>query len=529
MARPKYNITVGGSLKNLAAFHGIGVKGDEVVRAIGKRRRDFNSNDLALYGQYCLNDVELTRKLFDKMKVGFPVSELLLIDRTLRLYTEPELELDKPLLEKHLKEVLAKKTDLLGELGFVGAEEEAKQMLRSNDKFRAYLDMLGVDIERLAKISRTTGLKTYGFSKTDRAFTALLDSDDPLVVTAVSARLGIKSSIEESRAKLMLDVATRGLMPVMLRYYAAHTGRFGGGDKMNAQNLPRGGTLRRAIRALKGKMLVACDSSQIEARVVAWLAKQNDLLQAFRDKRDVYSEFATYVYGKTITKKDKVERFCGKTCILGLGYGMGAPKFVHTMAVGQGGIALKVPLEEGERIVAAYRSLYHRIPALWRRGTRVLQAMVNNERIEFARGIMAGPDGIELPNGLVIQYHGLRQTPDGFEYINDARVYRAMMKARILGEDLPAHSWTKIYGGKVVENVVQALARIVVSDQWVEISKLFKVVLQVHDEIVISVEEALVEKAKAAMMAIMSQPPPWALDLPVACEAEAGPTYGDCK
>jgi DNA polymerase I-like protein with 3'-5' exonuclease and polymerase domains len=475
MARPRYNITVGGSLKNLAVFFHLGVKGDEVVRAIGKRRADFTPQDLATYGQYCLNDVELTWGLYQRLKREIPASELLLIDRTIRMFTEPELELDKALLEDHLKQVLAKKQGLVGELGFAGTEEEAKLMLRSNDKFADYLTLLGVDAPR--KMSKTTQKETWAFSKTDRSFLALLEHDDPLVVATVAARLGIKSSIEESRTKMMLDVVGRGSLPIMLKYYAAHTGRFGGGDKMNAQNLPRGGTLRKAIRAPKGKLLVACDSSQIEARMVAWLAGQKDLLEAFRQGRDVYSEFATYVYGKTITKKDKVERFCGKTSILGLGYGMGAPKFIHTMAIGQGGISLKIEAEEGARIVKAYRGLYFKIPALWRRGQRMLQSMVNGVSEEFACGVMFSPEGIELPNGLVMQYHGLRQTPEGFEYVNDARMYREMVKARVLGEELPANKWTKLFGGKVVENIVQALARIVVTEQLLAISKRYKVVL----------------------------------------------------
>jgi DNA polymerase len=155
--------------------------------------------------------------------------------------------------------------------------------------------------------------------------------------------------------------------------------------------------------------------------------------------------------------------------------------------------------------------------------------MVNGVSGEFVNGIMFSPDGITLPNGLVLQYHGLRQTPEGFEYINDARMYREMLKARMLGEELPANKWTKIYGGKVIENITQALARIVVTEQLLAISMRYKVVLQVHDEIVISVDESEVEEAKAFMEQVMSTPPPWALDLPVACESASGPTYGDCK
>lgn len=527
MARPLLNITVGASLKSLADYYGIGTKGDEVTRAIDKQRADFTPEELAQYGAYCLNDVELTYKLYHKMKRDIGPQELMLIDRTIRMYTEPEIELDVPLLNKYLVEVQNAKTSLVDDLGLACTEEEAKKMLMSNDKFALFLENLGVTVP--VKLSPTTKKVTHAFSKSDRQFLKLKEHEDPRVVSAVCARLGVKSTIEETRTKRMLDVATRGKLPVMLKYYAAHTGRFGGGDKMNVQNWKRGGTLRKAVKAPKGMVFVACDSSQIEARIVAWLAGQHDLLEAFRLGRDIYSEFATYVYGKTITKADKVERFCGKTSILGLGYGMGWEKFLHTLAIGQGGVSLIIEPEEAKRIVKAYRNKYSRIPALWNVGGHILQQMVNNNHGEFKHGIMYGPDGFVLPNGLPLKYHGLHQTPEGFEYVNDARRFREMVKARVLGTQMSAANWTKIYGGKVIENITQALARIVVTEQLLRISERYKVVLQVHDEIVIVCKASEAAEAKRFMIKVMSTPPVWAPDLPVACEANSGATYGDCK
>lgn len=526
MARPLLNITVGGSLKNLAAYYHLGEKGDEVILAKGKRKADFTPGELAAYGAYCKNDVELTYKLFHKMKRDISPKELMLIDRTIRMYTEPGIELDVPLLQQHLAEVENRKSTLIQDLGLACTEEEAQKMLMSNVKLAEYLEGMGVDLPM--KYSAAKKTMVPAFSKTDRAFLELQEHPDPRVSAAVAARLGVKSTIEASRTKMMLDVATRGRLPIMLKYYAAHTGRFGGGDKMNPQNLPRGGTLRKVMRAPKGMVFVACDSSQIEARVVAWLAGQTDLLEAFRQGRDVYSEFATYIYGKTITKADKVERFCGKTCILGLGYGMGPEKFAHTMAIGQGGVKLEVSADESYRIVHAYRKRYHKIPMLWNLGSHALQNMVNGVGDEFKRGIMYTPQGFQLPNGLPLQYHGLRQVPDGFVYINDARRYREMLKARLLGKEMEGN-WVYIYGGKVVENLTQALARIVVTEQLLKISERYNVLLQVHDENVICVAEKEAEEAEEFMIGIMSTPPEWAPDLPVACEAKIGATYGDCK
>lgn len=527
MSKPLLNITVGASLKSLAAYYHIGTKGDEVLSAIGKRRSDFTPGELAAYGAYCCNDVEMTYKLYQKMKRDVGPRELMLIDRTMRMYTEPVLELDVPLLKTYLHEVQNKKSSLVEDLGLSCTEADAKSMLMSNDKFALFLKTLGV--EPPTKYSPAKKTLTYSFSKSDRTFLKLREHDDSRVVNAVCARLGVKSTIEETRTKRMLDVASRGNLPVMLKYYAAHTGRFGGGDKMNVQNFQRNGTLRKAIKAPKGHVLIACDSSQIEARIVAWLSGQLDLLEAFRQGRDIYSEFATYVYGKTITKADKIERFCGKTSILGLGYGMGWEKFLHTLAIGQGGISLVIEEAEAKRIVQAYRKKYPRIPALWNVGNHVLQNMVNNLSDEFKHGIMYGPDGFVLPNGLPLTYHGLRQTPDGFDYVSDARRYRELLKARVLGVEMSSNYWTKIYGGKVIENITQALARIVVSDQLLKISERYKVVLQVHDEIVICVPAKQAQEAMRYMIEVMSEPPAWAPDLPVACESAMGATYGDCK
>ena len=527
MARPLLNITVGASLRSLADYYRLGTKGDEVLRAIGKRRADFTPEEMDAYGAYCLNDVELTYKLFNKMKQAIGPQELLLIDRALRLYTEPELELDTPLLKKYLNEVRAKKSSLVEQLGLGCTEEEAKTMIMSNDKFAIYLHNQGVLPPK--KISKTTGKEAWAFSKTDRSFLKLLEHDDARVSDAVAARLGVKSTIEESRTKRMLDVASRGRLPIMLKYYAAHTGRFGGGDKMNPQNWQRGGTLRKTVKAPPGHVLVACDSSQIEARIVAWLAGQLDLLEAFRTGRDIYSEFATYIYGKTITSADKVERFCGKTSILGLGYGMGWEKFLHTLAIGQGGVKLILDPDEAKRIVNVYRKRYPRIPGLWNVGGHALMHMVNNLSDVYRKNIHYGPNGFVLPNGLPLTYHGLRQTPNGFEYVNDARRYREMVRARVLGIEMPEKHWTKIYGGKVTENIVQALARIVVSEQWLRIAERYRVVLQVHDEIVICVPAGQEKAALAFMIDVMSQPPVWAPDLPVACTGAFGATYGDCK
>lgn len=512
MARPYHNITVGGSLKALAAHYGVGAKGNEVVNALGKRKADFTPQELAQYAEYCKNDVELTYALYHILKMGFPPNELLVIDRTLRMYTEPMIELDVPLLQQHLKEVQQRKEDLLTKSGM-----DIKDIM-SNDKFANALRELGV--EPPVKTSARTGKQAWAFAKTDKGLTDLLEHPDEQVQALVATRLGVKTTIEETRTQSLINVAHRGRLPIMLNYYGAHTGRFSGGDKLNLQNFPsRGGnnTLRRALKAPNGQVLVACDSSQIEARLVAYVAEQDDLVQAFREGRDVYCEFASEVYGRPITKADKIERFVGKTAILSLGYGAGAAKFKEMLRI-QNGVVIEQ--EEADDIVRLYREKNHKIVSLWRRCNHALGVLLSGGEFDIHSTARCATGRIHLPNKMYIHYPMLRQVNNGFEYIRRASEYRKVNK----GVDA---DWTNIYGGKVTENIVQALAALVIREQMAAAGLVYPLAFQVHDEIIITAPEDRAEYAQDALVRIMSTPPKWAPDLPVACEAGYAVNYGD--
>lgn len=307
MARAIHTIEVGGSLAALATYYGLGVKGTEVLDAKGKRRIDFAGDELANYGRYCINDVELTYALFQELMQKFPNIELKLIDLTIKMYSEPVLELDTNVLLAHLSDIKTKKEEFL--------ENFAREDLMSNDKFAELLKAWGVIPPR--KISLTTGKEAWAFAKTDEGFKELLDHPNPEVQFLATARLGVKSTIEETRTERFIGIASRGVMPIPLRYYAAHTGRWGGDDKINMQNLGRGSRLKHAIRAPKGYKMVDCDSSQIEARTLAWLAGQEDLIEAFENGEDVYKIMASAIYIKAEEDITKDERFVGKTTILG--------------------------------------------------------------------------------------------------------------------------------------------------------------------------------------------------------------------
>ena len=509
MARAIHGVDAGGSLAVLATRYEIGKKGEEVVAALDKRRKDFNPEDLARYGEYCKNDVELCYELFTIFMQDFPVPELKVIDATLKMFVEPILQLDLPLLEQHLEDVKERKEKLL--------EAAAAHIddLMSNDKFAALLQQLGVDPPK--KTSARTGKEAWAFAKTDEEFKKLAEHPDPRVQALVSARLGNKTTLEETRTQRFIDIAKRGAMPVPLKYYAAHTGRWGGDDKINLQNLPsRGqnaGKLKKAIRAPKGYVIIDADSAQIEARTLAWLAEQNDLVEAFANGEDVYKKMASAIYSKAENGITKEERFVGKTTILGSGYGMGAQKFQDQLKT----FGTEIPLGEAQRIVSVYRETYPAIPALWSASSKALDRIFENKPYALGRVGAITVDttnfGFILPNGLHLRY-------DGFAKIKQDSRDQYVYKTR--------RGMVKIYGGKVVENLCQALARCVIAEQMLKISKRYKVVLTVHDAVACIAKKEEAEEARAYVEACMRWTPAWAEGLPLNCESGMAESYGDC-
>lgn len=523
MARAINGVDVGGSLAFLVEKYNLGQKGTEVINAKGKRLEDFNEIDLKQYGEYCKNDVELTYKLFDILGKTFPENEFKLIDLTLRMYTEPTLILDDVILTDRLEDIEKEKIELLGALkNRLKCEDEecVRKKLASNKQFAELLTEVGVTVP--LKVSPTTGKDTYALAKNDTGFIELSEHEDPFIQELCAVRLGTKSTIEESRIKRFLDIGARNktLLPIPLKYYGAHTGRWAGVDKVNFQNLPsrdkKKKALKNAILAPDDHVIINCDSSQIEARILVWLAGQEDVVAWYREGRDVYSEFASKIYNKPISKSNPVERFVGKTCTLGLGYGTGWSKLQHTLKTSPPGADL--PDSECQRLVKVYRDVNYQVINLWKDCDKALEHIADwNNRTPYYLGkhecLIVTEDGIRLPNGLLIKYPKLKLDTSGEK---DKYVYKSRR-----GE-------VSLWGGSVVENVVQALARIVVGEQLIKVSEKYKVVLTVHDAIVIVAPKAEAEEAKKYIMDIMSTPPDWGKTLPVACEANYAESYGDC-
>ena len=241
MGRAALGVDVSVSLENLAKHYGVGAKGTEVLNAIGKRRTDFTPEELARYGEYCINDVELTYEVYHRMiQDGFPLAEMKLIDMTLRMFTEPRLVLDTELLKQHLQEVrTAKRQHLVNTLEAIGkpdlaalammdgeSSEPIQKALRSNDQFAQLLESLGVPAP--TKVSATTGKTTWAFAKTDDGFRALQDHPDPRVQSVVAARLGVKTTLEETRTERFIEMSARGKFPIPLKYAGARTYRWSG-------------------------------------------------------------------------------------------------------------------------------------------------------------------------------------------------------------------------------------------------------------------------------------------------------------
>lgn len=501
MARPWHGANAGGSLAKLVAHYELGAKGTEVVQALGKRLADFTPEELAQYGEYCKNDCELTAALFDKLTPVTPINELLLIDRTVRMFCLPKLTINADMVEEHLQEEIARKEVLLAQV----EEIAPKDVLLSNPKLHVLLESLGVDVPMK---TTPTGRWSPAFGKTDKAFTALLEyagENAELVQGIVAARLGVKSSIDETRAQRFLGIAKRGALPVDLQYCGAlTTQRWSGGSKLNLQNLRRGGVLRKSLTAPDGQVVVAVDSSNIELRVNHCLAGQTDTVQMFREGRDLYCEFASVLFNRPITKADKHERQLGKLAHLSLGYGCGADKFQEICRIN------KVELTPGEakRIVTLWRDTYSRIPALWRACGAALSNIQSGAEmwIDNQQLCKTGFERISTKPHNQILYPGLAQAGDKWTY-------------KVRNE-------TKfIYGAKVVENICQHLARNIIADQLLAISAKYPVVLTVHDEIVFLAPEAEADVALAFGVAAMSQSPTWWPAIPLAAEGEFGRTY----
>lgn len=500
-------------LDTIAKFYQLGAKHEGALENT-KGKRELSPDELKRLMHYCNNDNELCWKVFEKQIEIFPPDELEIIDLVIRMFCDSRLQVDLATARTALaEEMIARRSEILKS----GATEEE---LQSNEKFAQLLRKLGVAPPE--KISLKTGQVSYALAQTDPEFLELLDHEDIRVVKLARGRLAAKSTQAETRAHRLIQAGETGNLPVGYNYSAAKTHRLGGTNKLNLQNLPRvnpkepkpSDGLRRSIIAPSGHVICVGDSAQIEARTNVWLNKQEDVLELFRAGQDVYRHMAMMIYSKPFDEITKDERFIGKIAVLGLGYQMGHRKFQTTLALGIMGPPVELPLAECQRIVNLYRGKNNRIVLGWTKCSNLLvQMALGRSGTEFDGVIEYEGTTLWLPNGMPMHYPGLTRLENGeFRY-----------KANGV--------WKKIYGGLLLENIIQALARIIVFQQllkihrWTKTVKLKKdevlrVCMTTHDEISIIAPERLADKVMAFTLKTLRGAPPWAPDLPL--DAEGG-------
>lgn len=504
------------SLANIAEYMGLEAKGTTVLTVQGMTRQMIiNAGLMEQYGAYSLKDARLCMQIFmNLMADGFPEEELRTMDQVVRMAVEPKFKLDLHLLSQYLHEVTEAKKTLLDRCGLSSPEH-----LMSNDKFAAALEELGVDPP--LKWSDAQQKRTWAFAKSDTDFMDLQEHEDPDVQALMAARLGHKSTIEETRCQRFFNIAqlpwpdgSTGWMPIPLKYSGAHTHRLSGDWKLNCQNLGRKSRLRQAFIVPPGYKVVDGDSSQIECRMVGGVARQWDLLEQFRNGEDVYCTFGSDIFGFPVIKGvHKDERFISKTGVLGLGFGVGPVKFrseVKVKSEQELGKRVDIGMELASRVVSGYRTKYMWVKSKWRDYDEYLIKMQEMDCLIQDGPVTFMHNKVVLPNGACLYYEQLQREESGeWKYW-----YGGM--------------WKHIYGAKMFENVIQALARIVTMGAARRITKItgFDLAIQVHDALGYVVHENDAAALEKVMREEMCVSPDWMPFLPLAVEVGIGDSYG---
>jgi len=550
MARALRGVEVGNSLAKLAGDFGLPPKGNAVYSTDGLSELDPEiEKELA---EYCKHDVFLCEEIFWRLASQYPAKELRLIDMTLKMFTQPTLELDPLMLFNAIEEERTSREELLQRLGVEEIE------LASNPKFAEQLQKLGVVPP--TKTSKTTGKETLALAKNDALFQALLNGQREDVTLLCQARLRVKSTTERTRAQRFLDISQRGSLPVPLSYYGAKSGRWSAakGSAINMQNLKRNSFLRKAIMAPQGHSLVVGDLSQIEPRVLAWLADYEEMLNIFRSGSDAYAAFGAQMFNiPGLSKESHPDlRQSAKSALLGCGYGLGWASFASQLLTGflgakpvryekafakrlyvnsdyiekfLGWDENTLRLEEiphtcseqelvihavaSKKIIDIYRATAHPVTTFWEMCAGLLESSLYGGREYTYKCLTFRKEEIELPNGMKLLYPDLRIIKDD--------------KGRsqyVYGPDA-----TKLYAGKITNNVTQALARIVMTDGMLRVSKRYFIAGTVHDELIAVVPDAEVEDAKTWVLAQMCMEPSYMQGIPLNADVGAHKRYGLAK
>jgi DNA polymerase len=502
MARLQLGNHLSVGLESLARHYGMASKTVPYDRMRGVHWADMDTDLRSTVASGCLHDLSLTWDIFNHLGVGFPAEEYQVIDMTVRMFTEPQLEGDIDVFGKVWVHERDRKADLLRELGLDKAD------LHSAITFGELLRSEGIEPE--TKPGKNGPIPA--FAKTDDFMQGLLEHDDERVRTLAEARLGLKSTLDQTRAERLGFMATRGPMPVYLSYCGAHTTRWSGGDKLNWQNLKRGSDLRKGARAPGGHKIVKADKSQIECRILNYVAEQWDVVERFKEGHDPYLPIASQFYGRNITKADAAERGVGKQLELSCGYGSGADTIVRTAKRGTYGPPVLLSAEQGLAARDLYRSTHANVVNYWRHASRIISALAGTT-MPVAWGPLSVTSNRIVCRGIPIWYpelHFHRDEETGEEYWR--------YKTR--------KGWAKLYGGKLVENVVQFMSRVDMSQSLLRIlarTGIRPAQLE-HDAAVWVVKEALVVPFTTVVQEEMTRAPTWLPNIPLGCDISVGET-----
>jgi hypothetical protein len=497
------------SLANIAAKFGLEPKGfmqTDGVRDLTPQQEE----ELALY---CKHDVELCREIYNRMAPKFPDAQLRDLSWTIKAFTDPTLRLNADVLKRAYDDEKLRRENIFTTIGI------PKEVFSSNVRFPALLKERGFDAPY--KISKKTGKEIPALALGDPDFLEMRDSENEELAGLCEARIAAKSTLLETRADKFLRLSKLGPFPFDVNYSGAkRTHRYSGGAGAggNPQNLPRNGALREAVEAPVGHKLVVGDFAGIELRIVAWLANETKLMYAITNNQDVYSEFASRYYGRPITKADKLERQFGKCAILGLGYGMGATRFVYMVRIQTG---MRIDEADAKRAVDLYRMHYWHVPRLWEALNDRIPMLASGESFTLPNAtFLRGRNGeIILPSGLTLKYPNLRKifTGQRQEWVFDAYEKNNLVER-------------KLYGGKLLENISQALAGEIckVGIQRCEAAGL-RAAGQVHDEVIAVVPESEATMARLKMQQAMEAPMQWWPYLRLKAEIGVGDNWKGAK
>lgn len=521
------------SLEKVSEHFGLPAKGN--IMHLGLSYQDLVSRGLwSPHVDYTKGDVANCHTIFDRLAPGFPAGEWKVMDLVLRAAVQPQFQPNIEMLRAHHAKLVADKENLIERSGLT------REQLSSAAEFAAALELYGVTVEHK---ETDKGNWIPAVAKTDNFMKELAEHDDEWVRTAAEARLGVKSTLEESRCARLLAIAElpwssvascpSPAMPIPLRYAGSHTQRLSGEWKINMQNLPkakpdRPAILRKSLEAPAGHTVVVADLGQIEARLTAWLS-HSPLIDAFRQGTDVYRAMAAEIFATPMEKVTDQQRFVGKSAVLGLGFGLGATNFYRKTVVnarlqGEDITSFFTP-ELAQQTVDVYRRVNKPTVQLWYLLDELLRSSWMGRKtpqrvgpVVISHGTVTGPGSLQMRYDVP---YGPRDNPE--EIVK----YPAPREDIFYRHGGRPH---KIYGAAFLENIIQFLARIIFFNAAVRIAKQgYPMANTSHDEAGWVVLEKDVDAVKELVHRELTTPPSWAPDLPLKASVESGKSYGDAK